>query len=62
MIGYKAAVQWLIYNDDCHWLDDEYGSISVCAAMVCDVYGKTEEKVTSDLRKLWKEFKNENAS
>lgn len=53
MMGYKAALEWLIYNDDCHWLDDENGSISVSAAMVVDIYRKSDEKVTTDLRRLW---------
>lgn len=50
-LGYKAALQWLIDNDDTERLDDEFGCISVTASLVADIYGKTDEKVTEDLRK-----------
>lgn len=50
--GYKFALQWLLDNDDCHWLDDKYGSFSVTLALVADLFGKSTETVTADLRKL----------
>lgn len=50
--GYKFALQWLLDNDDCNWLDDEYGSFSVTLALVADLFGKSTEAVTADLRKL----------
>lgn len=50
MLGYKAALQWLLDNDDCHWLDDDAG-LSVTASLVADIYGKTDAKVRLDLRK-----------
>lgn len=58
-MGYKASLQWLIYNDDCHWLDDEHGSISVTTAFVADMFDKTDEQITADLRKA-RDKKNQN--
>lgn len=51
-IGYREALAWLIANDDTEWLTDEYGSLSVTAALVADIYGKSDSQVTDDLRKL----------
>jgi hypothetical protein len=48
--GFKAAIAWMVMNDDTYWLDDEYGSISVTACLVADIYGKTDEEVTQALR------------
>lgn len=48
--GYREAIEWLALNDDCYWLDGEAGnSISVCAAMVRDLFGVTDEKLNADL-------------
>jgi hypothetical protein len=49
--SYRDAVNWLAYNDDNHWLTDEYGSLSVTAALVADIFGVTTERVTADLRR-----------
>lgn len=51
-IGYLGAIEWLAINEDLTWLDDEIGTISVTAALVADIYGRTEEEVESDLRKM----------
>lgn len=47
--SYTNAIRWLALNDDCGWLygDDEY--LSVAAALVGDIFGKTPAKVASDL-------------
>lgn len=56
-LGYKDAVKWLAYNDDCTWLDDQYGSFSVSLALVADIYqGGNTDKVERDLRKFRKEM------
>lgn len=51
-IGYRQALVWLVLNDDTEWLEDENGSLSVTAALVADIYGKSDSQVTDDLRKL----------
>lgn len=51
MLGYKAALQWLIDNDDCYYLDEEDSGLSVAASLVADIYGKSDEKVRADLIK-----------
>jgi hypothetical protein len=52
-IGYREALQWIIDNDDCDWLDDEEdGVISVAASFAADIYGKTDEQIIRDLKKL----------
>lgn len=52
-MGYKEALDWLLLNDDNEWLIDvEYGSPSVAACLVADIYqGGDTEKVTADLKK-----------
>ncbi len=46
--GYREAVQWLAYNDDCYWLLNDI--ISVPAAMVRDLWDVSTEKLIKDLR------------
>lgn len=48
--SYPRAIAWLALNDDCSWLDDADGFLSVSAAMVEDLFGKTSAKVAADLR------------
>jgi hypothetical protein len=50
-LGYKATIRWLILNDDTYFLDDEYGTASVCASIVVDMFGVSTEKVVADMRK-----------
>lgn len=57
--GYREAVYWLAGNDDCDWLSvgkgDKYGPIiSVCAAMVRDLYDVPDGKLFSDIRRAIK--------
>ena len=54
-LGYKAALAWIIDNDDTQWLYDEdaHGPIlSVTAVFLADIYDKDHDKVVNDLRKL----------
>jgi hypothetical protein len=51
--GYREAVEWLVMNDDCEWLDDhDYGHISVSAALVRDLFGIEDERLFADMRRL----------
>lgn len=50
-ISYKAAIQWMVDNDDTHWARDDEPIISVTACLVADIYGRTNEEVIADLRK-----------
>lgn len=51
-LGYRAAIDWILDNDDTYFLDDEEcGIISVAASMVGDIYDRTDEEVVADLRK-----------
>jgi hypothetical protein len=50
-IGYRAAIQWLVDNDDTEWAKDDEPAISVTAALISDIYGVTDERVTCDLRR-----------
>lgn len=52
MPRYRDAIGWIAYNDDNEWLDS--GRISVAAAMVADLFNKTDEQVTADLRRALK--------
>jgi hypothetical protein len=37
--GYRGAIEWLAYNDDCYWLGDSDPAVAVSAAMVRDLWG-----------------------
>lgn len=50
-LGYRAALEWIARNDDTEWLHDG-GWTSVTAALVADIYSRTEDEVESDLRKM----------
>lgn len=50
--SYPAAIQWIVNEDDTEWLDDPNGSPSVTACLVADLFGRTTDEVTKDLRKL----------
>lgn len=52
MANYKQALEWLALNDDTNWLQDENGSLSVSTALVADLFKKSDEQITIDLRKL----------
>lgn len=49
--SYAVAVEWLALNDDNDWLDDENGSPSVSLCLVADVFGRSVEEATADLRR-----------
>lgn len=49
--SYRDAIEWIALNDDTDWLDDEYGySASVTLCLVADVFGRTIDEATKDLR------------
>lgn len=51
MARYKDAIRWIALNDDCEWLEGKDGSsISVTAALVADLFRKTDYEVAADLR------------
>lgn len=51
MARYQDAINWIAFNDDTDWLDEEHGSISVTAALVVDLFHKDEKQVIKDIRK-----------
>lgn len=58
---YRDAIDWIALNDDTDWLDDEEGSESVTLALVADVFGRTVEEATADLRRALKRARKEAA-
>ena len=54
--SYRDAIDWITQNDDTEWLHDEGDDLipSVTACLVADVFGRTAEEVTTDLRKAMK--------
>lgn len=48
--SYREAIRWLVANDDTEWLTAEFGSPSVATVLVADMFGKTDEQVTEDLK------------
>lgn len=53
-IPYAKALEWIILNDDTDWLAAVYPIPSVTACFLADIYGRTTEEVTVDLRKIEK--------
>jgi hypothetical protein len=51
MARYRDAIDWIALNDDTEWLDDEHGAFSVTLALVADLFGKSMDEATADLRK-----------
>ena len=50
--GYREAIEWIADNDDCYWLGDydAHGPmLSVCAAMVRDLYGVSDARLLRDI-------------
>jgi hypothetical protein len=53
--SYRQAIQWIAYEDDTDFLNDEKPSLSVTASMVADLYQKTHEQVLKSLYKAVEE-------
>ena len=50
--SYRDAISWIANNDDNQWIEDfEYGSISVTAALVADIWDVEQDKVIRDLKR-----------
>lgn len=56
-VGYREALSWVAENDDTGFLDDEDPGLfmSVTTCMIRDLYGKTDQQVINDLRKVLKD-------
>jgi hypothetical protein len=53
VLGYNAALRWIIDNDDTEFLDDpEPISPSVTAAFCADVFDRSTDEVIRDLQRL----------
>jgi hypothetical protein len=52
--SYKTAVEWMAYNDDTTWLDEDEPIISVSAALVRDIFEVDDAKLFKDLRRIRK--------
>jgi hypothetical protein len=48
--GYREAIEWPAYNDDCYWLGDDEPAVSVSAAMVRDLWAVEIARLIADLR------------
>jgi hypothetical protein len=48
-MGYRAALRWLLANDDTTFLDDEEPIPSVTASFAADMFGKSDAEVVRDL-------------
>ena len=59
---YKNAIGWIVLEDDNCWLSEEGASPSVTACLVADIFGKSIEQVTRDLRREHKKLFEEDRS
>lgn len=54
-VSYRAAIKWIVDNDDTEFLDDEENTdrtLSVTASLVADLFNKTDTQVWDDLTKV----------
>ena len=56
MAKYRDAIQWIVIQDDTHWVDEPLADaavpvLSVAAALVADLFGKTDAEVVKDIKK-----------
>lgn len=51
-MGYRDSLVWIVLNDDCTWLDDPNPHISATLALVADQFGKDNETVIRNLRRM----------
>jgi hypothetical protein len=53
--SYSRALRWIVINDDCEWLlNEDWPLVSVTAALVADIFGKTNEQVRAALRMAYR--------
>ncbi len=52
MAAYRDALEWIAREDDTDWVGQDGACLSVTASLVADLFHKTDEQVTKDLRKL----------
>lgn len=50
--SYRAAILWILQNDDCDFLNDYIGALSVAASLVADMFGVDDARVMADLRRV----------
>lgn len=50
--SYMSAIHWIAANDDTEWLTDEHRHPSVTLCLVADIFGRSADEATADLRKL----------
>lgn len=50
---YRDAIDWMALNGDTEWLRDNDDELipSVTASLVADLFGRTTEEMTADLRR-----------
>ncbi len=60
MASYRQAIQWMVENDDTEWVSNGDPQ-SVTAALVADLFSKSDEQVRRDIFKaLQKIGRNDN--
>lgn len=53
--SYRRAIEWVALNDDPEWIDNHeqfQTGPSVAAALIADLFGKTDDQVRADLKRL----------
>ena len=50
MARYQDAIKWIVDNDDTEWVSDDSATESVTAALVADLFNKTDEKIRADIK------------
>jgi hypothetical protein len=55
MMGYRAAIQWILDNDDFSsmMVDAKPLCLTVTASLIADIYGHSDEKVISDIQRTY---------
>lgn len=48
--SYRTALDWLVYNADNDWVFSEDPIISVEAALVADLFGRSNGEIAEDIK------------
>ena len=59
MARYQDAINWIAWNDDTLWIENDEDTQSVSAALVADLFDKSDEQVRKDIQRALKRAKCE---
>ena len=59
--SYRDGIYWIAANDDTEWVDGDYGTPSVTACLLADLFSVDTERVRVDVRRKLAQLKKGDA-